>query len=165
MMYDCSIEGLELFDAKEEHIPNLLFLIQKIAEYEKMSDEVTASYESLKESIFEKKRAHVILAKYQNEIVGYMLYFYNYSTFTGSANLYLEDIFILKEYRKLGIGKTFFKILAQIACKNHCKRIDWVCLNWNEPSLNFYKSIHAKRLDYWVLHRLEEIDIKNLANS
>ncbi|MDE5714982.1 MAG: GNAT family N-acetyltransferase, partial [Anaeroplasmataceae bacterium] len=94
---------------------------------------------------------------------GYMLYFYNYSTFTGNANLYLEDLFILKEYRKMGIGKTLFHILAKKAVKENCKRIDWVCLHWNQPSLDFYKSIGAKRLDEWVVHRLEEKEIKKLA--
>ena len=163
MRYETKIKKLEIFDATEEYVEDILNLIKEIAKYEKMEDEVIATKESLIESIFVKKRAQVILAKYEEKIIGYMLYFYNYSTFTGNANLYLEDLFILKEYRKMGIGKTLFHILAKKAVKENCKRIDWVCLNWNQPSLDFYKSIGAKRLDEWVVHRLEEKEIKKLA--
>ncbi len=162
MRYETNIEGLEILEAKEEHVDDILNLILEIAKYEKMLSEVKATKKSLMESLFIKKRAYVLLAKYHEKIVGYMLYFYNYSTFVGNANLYLEDIFILKEYRHLGIGKTFFKILAEIAKKENCHRIDWVCLNWNEPSLKFYQSMGAKKLDEWVLHRLEGQAIQKL---
>lgn len=165
MIYKTTIKNVDFMDATIDDIEDILFLIHKIAEYEKMSDDVFATYESLKESLFVEKRAHVILAKTLGKTIGYMLYFYNYSTFTGSSNLYLEDLFILKEYRHIGIGKAFFKILITKAFQEKCKRIDWVCLSWNEPALTFYSSIHAKRLDEWVLHRLEEKDIINLVNS
>ncbi len=164
MKYETKIEGLELFDATEANVSDILGLIKEIAIYEKMLKDVTATEESLRVSLFEKKRAYVILARYDQKIVGYMLYFFNYSTFVGDANLYLEDLFILKEYRHLGIGSAFFKVLGRIALRENCKRIDWVCLNWNEPSLRFYQSLGAKRLDYWVLHRLEEKEIQKLAN-
>lgn len=163
MKYKTTVKGLELFDATIENVADILGLIKEIAIYEKMLNEVTATEESLRVSLFEKKRAFVVLAKYDQRIVGYMLYFFNYSTFVGDANLYLEDLFILKEYRHLGIGSAFFKVLGQIALKENCKRIDWVCLDWNEPSLKFYQSLGAKRLDYWVVHRLEEQEIQKLA--
>lgn len=165
MKYDSDIKNVEFFDATITDLEDILFLIHKIAEYEKMSDQVTATLDSLRQSLFVEKRAHVILTKYLGNTIGYMLYFYNYSTFTGSANLYLEDIFIVKEYRHLGIGKAFFKILIKKAYQENCKRIDWVCLSWNEPSLKFYSRLHAKRLDEWVLHRLDEKEIINLVNS
>ncbi|MDE7264387.1 MAG: GNAT family N-acetyltransferase [Anaeroplasmataceae bacterium] len=163
MKYKTEISGLELFDATEENLEDILFLIHQIAEYEKMSQEVVASIDSLRESLFVRKRAFVILAKYQGKIVGYMLYFYNYSTFVGRENIYLEDLFLLEEYRHLGIGKALFKVLAGIALDEGCKRIDWVCLHWNEPSLRFYQAIQASRHDEWVLHRLEEEGIALLA--
>ncbi len=164
MIYTHHIKGIQIYDATEQDVEDILFLIKEIAKYEKLEHEVIATKESLLDSIFIKKRAQVILVAYENKVIGYMLYFYNYSTFTGNANLYLEDLFILKEHRKKGIGKTLFQILAQKAVEEGCKRIDWVCLHWNEPSLNFYKSIGARRLDEWVVHRLEEKEIKKLAN-
>lgn len=163
MKYEVDIKDLELFDATEENIEDILFLIHQIAEYEHLEDEVIASKDSLRESLFIRKRAFVILAKYQGKIVGYMLYFYNYSTFIGRENLYLEDLFVLENYRHLGIGRAFFKVLARIAVKNGCKRIDWVCLHWNEPSLKFYQRIQACRHDEWIVHRLEEEGIALLA--
>lgn len=163
MKYETSIDKLELVDATVSDIDSILYLIKEIAKYEKMEEDVIATKESLYDSLFVKKRAFVILAKYDKKIVGYMLYFFNYSTFIGNANLYLEDLFILEEYRHLGIGKALFKTLAGIAVKENCKRIDWVCLNWNKPSLDFYKSIGAKALDFWVVHRLEEEAIKKLS--
>ena len=165
MRYECDLKDIEFVDCEEKDIEALLNLIYKIAEYEKMTDQVIATKESLYESIIVKDRARVILVKKENNIIGYMLYFFNYSTFIGDANLYLEYLFILEEYRHNGIGKRLFKLLANIAVENNCKRIDWVCLDWNKPSLDFYKSINAQALDFWVLHRLEGKDIITLANS
>lgn len=165
MKYDTEIKDLELVDAEPKDVPDLLDLIYEIASYEQLTSEVTATKESLQESLFERKRAYVVLARLRNKTIGYMLYFFNYSTFTGSENLYLEDIFILKEYRHLGIGKALFKVLASIALQHNCKRIDWVCLNWNEPSLKFYQSLHAVRHDEWIVHRLTEEDIQRIAKS
>ncbi len=163
MRYDTEIKDVELVDAEPKDIPDILQLIYEIASYEKLTHEVTATLESLHESLFVRKRAHVILAKYQEKTIGYMLYFFNYSTFVGKENLYLEDLFVLEQYRHMGIGKALFKALAKVAVLHDCKRIDWVCLNWNESSLKFYQSIHAKRHDEWTLHRLSNEDILELA--
>ena len=165
MEYITNIDGFILRDATEEDCAEILNLIKAIATYEKMLDEVTASVDSLRESLFIKKRAQVLLAIYNNKIVGYMLYFFNYSTFTGGANLYLEDLFLYEEYRHKGFGRMMFEVLAKIAIKEKAKRIDWVCLDWNTPGRNFYKSIGAQALDMWVLHRLDEKQIAKLANE
>lgn len=163
MEYTTKYENLKLIEAKEEHIQDILDLIYAIAEYERMTDQVTATYESLYDSLFIKERAKVVLAYEEDKVIGYMLYFFNYSTFTGGANIYLEDLFIYKEYRHKGYGKEMLRILANIALENNAKRIDWVCLNWNKPSLEFYQSLGANKLDCWILHRLEEENIKKLA--
>lgn len=163
MKYLTDLKDIELVDAEPKDVQDILNLIYEIASYEQLTSEVTATLESLHESLFVRKRAYVILAKYKNKTIGYMLYFFNYSTFVGKENLYLEDIFVLKEYRHMGIGKAFFKLLAKIALTHDCKRIDWVCLSWNEPSLNFYQSINAVRHDEWIVHRLTEKDIIRLA--
>jgi len=140
----------------------ILSYIKKIAAYEKMSNHVVAKLNDVEETIFKKKQAHVVLAIYKNQPIGFMLYFYTYSTFLGRANLYLEDLFIDEAYRHKGYGKLMFEALAKIALDQGCKRIDWMCLDWNQPSIDFYKSIGAKALDQWITFRLETKDIKNL---
>lgn len=164
MKYETNILDFTLEDASINDAEKILELIYEIADYEKLTDQVIATKESLIESIFVKKRAFVILAKFKDEVIGYMLYFYNFSTFTGGSNLYLEDLYLKPQYRHNGYGKMMFKILAQIAIKEKANRIDWVCLDWNKPSLKFYQSIGAKPLNNWVVHRLEGNDIINLAN-
>lgn len=163
MEYQTYIEGFTLKDADRTECGEILKLIQGIAKYEAMEDQVTATIESLEESIFNKQRAHVLLARENNLVIGYMLYFFNYSTFTGSANLYLEDLFLYEPYRHKGYGKVMFQTLAEIALREKAQRIDWVCLDWNTPSLEFYKKIGAKALNYWIVHRLEGEAISQLA--
>lgn len=157
--------GFSLDYAKESDCEEILNLIKEIAEYEKMSSCVTATKNVLYDSIFIKKRATVIMARLNDKVIGYLLYFYNFSTFTGTSNIYIEDIYLKKEYRNNGYGKIMLRILANIALKENALRIDWTCLNWNEPSLAFYKKNKAKRLDEWVLHRLEYKEIKLLASE
>ena len=163
MEYITKYENFKLIEAGDKDCEAILELIYGIAKYEKMTDQVTATVESLHDSLFVKKRAKVVLAYENSKLIGYMLYFFNYSTFTGGANIYLEDLFIYEEYRHKGYGKEMLRVLAQIALDNDAKRIDWVCLDWNKSSLDFYKSIGAQKLDCWVLHRLNEENIKKLA--
>lgn len=163
MEYFTKYASFKLIEAEDKDCEAILELIYGIAKYEKMTDQVTATVESLHDSLFVKKRAKVVLAYENSKLIGYMLYFFNYSTFTGGANIYLEDLFIYEEYRHKGYGKEMLRVLAQIALDNDAKRIDWVCLDWNKPSLDFYKSIGAEKLDCWVLHRLNEESIKRLA--
>lgn len=97
------------------------------------------------------------------EVVGFALYFHNFSTFVGRKGLYLEDLYVLQEKRGRGYGKAFFKRLAEIAVERHCGRMEWVCLNWNTPSINFYKSLGAEGLTEWTTWRLSEDKIHQLA--
>lgn len=161
--YDTNIENLKIRETTEEDCSLILSLIKEIAEYEKMSDQVVATEESLKESIFENKRAEVVILELNGEAVGYALYFYNYSTFIGKSGLYLEDIFIKKEFRGKGIGKEVFKFLINKAKEEGCKRMEWTCLNWNEPSIKFYKSLGATPMDEWTIYRLTEKEINKLS--
>ncbi len=140
----------------------VLSYIKKIAEYEKLSDLVVADVNDIRKSIFEKKQAEVVIAEVDGHPIGFMLYFFSYSTFWGRANLYLEDLFIDEAYRHQGYGKLMFKALAKIAVKNECKRIDWMCLDWNQKSIEFYQSLGAKPLDDWITFRLEDQEISNL---
>lgn len=161
--YDTNIESLKIRETIEEDCSLILSLIKDIAEYEKMSDEVIATEESLRESIFKNKRAEVVILELDEKAIGYALYFYNFSTFIGKSGLYLEDIFIKKEARGKGIGKEVFKFLVKKAKEEGCKRMEWACLDWNEPSIKFYKSLGAVPMDDWTIYRLTEKEINRLS--
>ena len=133
----------------------ILQLIKAIAEYEKMLDCVEATEEILHDSLFIKKGAEVLLGELDGKAIGFALFFHNFSTFTGKRGLYLEDIFIQPEYRNNGYGKLFFAELAKIAKLRDCGRMEWICLDWNTPSIEFYKNrIKAIPLDEWTVYRV-----------
>ncbi|MDR5587651.1 MULTISPECIES: GNAT family N-acetyltransferase [Clostridium] len=159
---ETKIKGLKFKKTTEEDIPAILEFIKKIAVYEKMLDEVVATEETLRESIFENNRAHALIIEFNNKVIGYIIYFFNFSTFIGRAGLYLEDIYIDPEYRGNGIGKEAFETLVHIAKEEKCERMEWVCLDWNESSLNFYESIGAKQMNEWIIHRLDKEAIQKI---
>ena len=151
--------------ATEEDVALVLKFIKGIAEYEKMLDQVETNEELLHEYLFEKKRAEVIFAVVDNVEVGFALFFHNYSTFVGKSGLYLEDIFVWPEYRGKGYGKAIFKQLVKIAHDRDCGRMEWVCLNWNQPSIDFYLSLNAKPMDEWNTYRLDKKAIEDLLDK
>ncbi len=144
-------------------VSTILSFIKALAEYEDMSDQVVATEELLKEWLFEKKKAEVLLAMEGDTAVGIALYFYNFSTFLGRAGIYLEDLFVKKEYRGKGYGKALLKELARIAVSQGCGRLEWCCLDWNQPSIDFYLSLGARPLDDWTQYRLTGDTLKALA--
>ncbi len=141
----------------------LIKLILELAEYEKMTDLVTADEETLREWVFEKKKAEVLFAILDNEVIGYALFFHNFSTFLGKSGIYLEDIFIRPAYRGKGYGKTFLSWIAGIAVERGCGRLEWCCLDWNKPSIDFYLSLGAEPMDEWTIYRLSGNELTNLA--
>ena len=151
--------------ATKKDVPLILKFIKGIAEYEKMLDEVETTEELLHEYLFEKQRAEVIFAIVDNVEVGFALFFHNFSTFVGKSGLYLEDIFVWPQYRGKGYGKAIFKQLVKIANERDCGRMEWVCLNWNQPSIDFYLSLNAKPLDEWTTYRLDKEGLKALAEK
>ncbi len=140
--------------ATESDVDTILYFIRELAAYENMSEEVVATEELLKEWIFEKKKAEVILAQAEGETVGFALFFHNFSTFLGRAGIYLEDLFVKKEYRGKGYGKALLKELAKITVERGCGRLEWSCLDWNQPSIDFYLSLGAKLMEEWTVYRL-----------
>lgn len=132
----------------------ILDFIQRLAEYEHMTDDVVATEELLQEWIFDRKKAEVLFALENGKEVGIALYFYNFSTFLGRAGIYLEDLFVLPEYRGKGYGKGLLKKLASIAVEQGCGRLEWSCLDWNQPSIDFYLSMQAEPLQEWTVYRL-----------
>ena len=140
--------------ATEKDIPLILEFIKELAEYENMLSEVVADEKTLTKWIFENKKAEVIFALEDDVEVGFALFFHNFSTFLGRAGIYLEDLFVLPEYRGRGFGKGLLKELARIAVERGCGRLEWSCLDWNKPSIDFYLSIGAVPMDEWTVYRL-----------
>ena len=143
----------------------ILFFIKSLAEYEKLSSEVVATEELLREWIFEKKKAEVIFAVEDGKEVGFALFFHNFSTFLGRAGIYLEDLFVLPEYRGKGYGKALLRELARITVERGCGRLEWCCLDWNKPSIDFYLSLGAKPLDDWTIYRLTGETLQKMAGD
>lgn len=133
----------------------ILYFIRALADYEHMSDQVVATPDLLKEWIFEKQKAEVLFAEVDGTAVGFALFFHNFSTFLGRAGIYLEDLFVLPEQRGRGYGKALLKQLACIAVERGCGRLEWACLDWNQPSIDFYtKRMAAVPMDEWTTYRL-----------
>ena len=151
--------------ANETDVALILDFIKGLAEYEKMLDEVIATEDLLKEWIFEKKKAEVIFALEDGIEVGLALFFHNFSTFLGRSGIYLEDLFVKPEYRGKGYGKGLLKKLAQIAVERGCGRLEWWCLDWNKPSIDFYLSLGAEPMDEWTTYRIAGENLNKLAEE
>ncbi len=149
--------------AEESDCALILDFIRRLADYENMTDQVVATEELLKEWIFEKKKAEVLFVCEGGKEVGFALFFHNFSTFLGRAGIYLEDLFVLPEYRKKGYGKALLKKLSKIAVERGCGRLEWACLDWNKPSIDFYLSLGAVPLDDWKTYRLTGDTLKEMA--
>ena len=150
MMSTCTIRPAAPGD--EELI---LSFIRALADYERMSDQVVATPALLREWIFEKKKAEVIFAEAEGKPVGFALFFHNFSTFLGRAGLYLEDLFVLPEERGKGYGEALLRHLARTALDRGCGRLEWACLDWNRPSIDFYtKKMRALPMEEWTTYRL-----------
>jgi GNAT superfamily N-acetyltransferase len=144
---------------------NVLFdLIKGLAEYEKLSHAVSGNALDLQEHLFgSPKYVEAILAEYAGQSVGFALFFYNYSTFLTKPGIYLEDLFVLPEYRRQGIGKAILSKVAQIAVERNCGRLEWSVLDWNESAQAFYRSMGASILDEWRICRVTEDALQQLA--
>lgn len=150
-------------DAERKDVSLILQFIKEIAAYEKMSDQVIADETTLETWIFDKEKAEVFFVLEEGKEVGFALYFHNFSTFVGRGGIYLEDVYILPEYRGKGYGKAILKKLAAIAVERGCGRMEWVCLDWNQPSIDFYLSLGAQPMSDWTLYRLTGDALAQLA--
>lgn len=151
--------------AERSDISLILQFIRDLAEYEKMSDEVVADKATLEEWIFDKKKAEVIFALEGDTEVGFALFFHNFSTFWGRAGIYLEDLYVKPEFRGKGFGKAIMEKLALIAVERGCGRLEWWCLDWNKPSIDFYLSIGAEPMSGWTVYRVAGDRLKLLAKK
>lgn len=157
-MKDFKIRFAEISD-----VPLILSFIRGLAEYEKMLDQVMATEEILRESLFENKIAEVVIGEYENKPASFALFFYNFSTFLGKPGIYLEDLYVKPEMRGKGIGKIMLSFLAELAIERKCGRLEWACLDWNEPSIEFYKRMGAVPMDEWTVYRIDNQALIDLA--
>lgn len=158
-------EQIEIRFAQPGDEGTILTFIRGLADYENMSGDVVATEELLTEWIFEKQKAEVLFAMADGKEVGIALFFHNFSTFLGRAGIYLEDLFVLPEYRGMGCGTALLKKLAQITVERGCGRLEWACLDWNKPSIDFYLSLGAKPMDEWTTYRLTGETLERMAGK
>ena len=162
-MIDTQLSGFKLRFAQPNDVALILEFIKELAEYEEMLDQVIATEDILRESLFERKTAEVIFGEYQDKPVCFALFFYNFSTFLGRPGIYLEDLFVKPEMRGKGIGKTMLSFLAKLAMDRKCGRLEWSCLDWNKPAIHFYKHLGATPMDEWTVYRVCGEELNNLA--
>ncbi len=160
--YSTGIDGFIIRETNIEDAELILDFIKKIAVYEKLEDAVTATVDTLKEWIFEKGTAEVLIGEENGKPVAYSVFCKNFSTFVGKAGLYIEDIFVDEDKRGKGYGKAFFNVLATIANERGYGRVEWICLDWNKPSIDFYLSMDAEPLDEWTVYRLSQPQYQKL---
>jgi GNAT superfamily N-acetyltransferase len=147
--------NLTIRPAIQSDTPTILYLIKELAIYERLSDHVSCDLETLRSALFDRIEAKVLLAEIEGQVVGFTLYHYNFSTFLGRKGLYMEDIFVIKDYRRHGIGKALFLKLMDIAKEEGCGRMEWSVLDWNSPALGFYLRQGAKPMRDWTVYRIE----------
>ena len=151
--------------AQERDVPQILYFIKELAIYENMLDDVVATENLLQEWIFERQKAEVLLAEEDGIPVGFALFFHNFSTFLGRAGIYLEDLFVMPEHRGKGYGKALLRRLTQITMDRGCGRLEWSCLDWNKPSIDFYLSLDATPMDQWTVYRLTGDTLRRMAED
>lgn len=157
------MEDITFRRAAEPDLPLILGFIRELAEYENMSGEVVATEELLRDWLFERRAAEVIFAVAEGREVGFALFFGNFSTFLGRGGIYLEDLFVKEQYRGRGYGRALLRELARIALSRGCGRLEWACLDWNRPSIDFYLSLDAKPMDEWTTYRLSGKTLEAMA--
>jgi GNAT superfamily N-acetyltransferase len=161
-----SANDIQIRQATEADVQILFDLILELAEYEKLDDKVTGDPDVLRRSLFEQKAAEALLVETADgEAVGYAIFFTTFSTFECRSGIWLEDVYVRPEHRRGGIGRAVMEHLAQIAQQRGHVRLEWVALDWNEPALSFYEKLGARRLDDWLIHRLDRDGISRLAGE
>lgn len=160
---NANLQGFSVRDAVAQDVGLILEFIRALAVYEKMEDQVEATEEGLRIALFEKHGAEVIIGEEKGKAVAFALYFQNFSTFVGRANLYLEDLYVKPEYGGKGYGRAMFQHLASVAVQRGCQRLDWWCLDWNESAASFYKKLGAVPMEEWTVYRLQGKALKKAA--
>jgi GNAT superfamily N-acetyltransferase len=140
--------------AEEKDAVTLFALIRELAKYENLLDKVNATEALVRKSIFQQEVAEAVIGEYHGKAVGYAIFFHNFSSFTARAGIFIEDIYVKPRFRRKGFGKAFFEFLAKLALERGCARLEWACLDWNAPSIAFYKRLGAEALTEWTMYKL-----------
>ena len=155
---------LEIRAATEDDVPLILSLVKELAEYERLSHQVVATEEVLRDSLFGERRvAEVLIGLHGGEPAGFALFFHNFSTFLGKPGIYLEDLYVRPRYRGMGLGKALLARLAKLAKERGCGRLEWWVLDWSEPAIRFYKALGAVPMEDWTVYRLAGESLDELA--
>ncbi len=152
-------EDLTIRFAEEADAAAIFGMIKELATYEHLQDQLEATEELIRQEIFGRKAAEALIAEFQGKPVGYAIFFQTYSTFVGRRGLYIEDLYVKPEFRGKGFGKALFGVVSELACERNCCRLEWACLDWNKPSIEFYKKTGAKPMDQWTSYRLTDKDL------
>ena len=156
------MEQIVIRPATVQDVPQMLGFIRELAEYEHLSDQVVATEAGLAEWVFVKKKAEALICECEGEPAGFALYFFNFSTFLGKAGIFIEDLYVKPAFRKRGLGKALFIRLAQICLEQGCGRLEWNCLDWNTPSIEFYKAMGGNPLSDWTTYRIMGAKLERL---
>jgi GNAT superfamily N-acetyltransferase len=155
---------LEIRSATRDDVPLILSFIKELAEYERLSQEVVATEEGLRDSLFgERPAAEVLIGHLGDEPAGFALFFHSFSTFLGRPGIYLEDLYVRPAFRGTGVGRTLLVRLAELATERGCGRLEWSVLNWNKPAIRFYKALGAVPMDEWTVYRVTGDAVGDLA--
>ncbi len=159
------IEDFTIRFAEEKDAATLFGLIKELAKYEKLTDKFEATERLIRESLFQHRFAEALIGEYGGKPVAYAVFFHNFSTFEGRPGIYVEDIYIKPELRGEGFGKALFAFIAKLAVKRGCVRLEWTCLNWNLPSIEFYMQLGAEQLADWSIYRLTKEKLEQIAQD
>ena len=162
---ETKVSNFKIRFAEEEDTKLILDFIKELANYEKLLNEVVATEEILFNSLFVQKKAEVIIGEYDGKPAGFALFFHNFSTFLGRPGIYLEDLYIKPERRGKGLGKIMLSFLGKLAVERNCGRLERWYIDWNEPSIKFYKEMGAKPMDEWTVYRVDDLALRDLANE
>jgi GNAT superfamily N-acetyltransferase len=160
------IPGFKIKAATREQVPIVLAFIKKLADYERLTHEVVATEEGLRETLFGRRpTAEVAIGYYKTKPVGFVLFFHNYSTFLGRPGIYIEDLFVDEAFRRRGFGGALLRHVAQLANARRCGRLEWSVLDWNEPAINFYKKLGAAAMSEWTVFRVTGEALRKLGSE
>jgi GNAT superfamily N-acetyltransferase len=161
-----SVPHFAIRAATKADVSIILCFIKKLADYERLSHEVVATEETLRETLFGRRRtAEVAIGYFKGEPVSFVLYFHNYSTFLGRPGIYIEDLFVDETFRRRGFGTALLRYVAGLASERRCGRLEWSVLDWNEPAINFYKKLGAMPMSEWTVFRVIGKELEKLAED
>jgi GNAT superfamily N-acetyltransferase len=164
MKNSSDVPGFHIQAATKADVPVIFSFIQKLADYERLSHEVTATEKTLAETLFGRRRtAEVAIGYFKRQPVSFVLFFHNYSTFLGQPGIYIEDLYVEEDFRRRGFGSAMLHYVSKLAIDRRCGRLEWSVLDWNEPAINFYKKIGAVPMNEWTVFRMTGEKLTKLA--